>query len=112
MVMFFWGADLFFRLARPPADAMEIFVVGKQWMWKVQHPDGVREINEMHVPVGRNVRITLGSEDVHPRLLDPGVPREDGRRARQADHDVVQGDEAGHVSPVLRRVLRHASTRA
>lgn len=64
MVMFFWGADLYFRIARPPADAMEVFVVGKQWMWKVQHPEGVREINELHVPVGRPVRITLGSEDV------------------------------------------------
>lgn len=64
MVMFFWGADLYFRIARPPADAMEVFVVGKQWMWKVQHPEGVREINELHVPLGRPVRITLGSEDV------------------------------------------------
>jgi cytochrome c oxidase subunit 2 len=45
LVMFAWGASLFFRLATPPANAMEIFVVGKQWMWKVQHPDGVREIN-------------------------------------------------------------------
>ncbi|HET9372705.1 MAG TPA: cytochrome c oxidase subunit II [Vicinamibacterales bacterium] len=64
MAMFVWGADLFFRLAKPPADAMEIFVVGKQWMWKIQHPAGVREINELHVPINRNVRITLGSEDV------------------------------------------------
>ncbi|HUR22186.1 MAG TPA: cytochrome c oxidase subunit II [Vicinamibacterales bacterium] len=64
MVMFFWGADLFFRLSRPPADSMDVFVVGKQWMWKVQHPEGVREINELHVPINRNVRITLGSEDV------------------------------------------------
>jgi cytochrome c oxidase subunit 2 len=64
MVMFGWGASLFFRLATPPANAMEIFVVGKQWMWKVQHPEGVREINELHVPTGRPVRITLGSEDV------------------------------------------------
>jgi cytochrome c oxidase subunit 2 len=64
MVMFFWGADLYFRIARPPADAMDVFVVGKQWMWKVQHPEGVREINELHVPLGRPVRITLGSEDV------------------------------------------------
>lgn len=71
MIMFVWGADLFFRLARPPADAMEIFVVGKQWMWKVQHPDGKREINELHVPIGRNVRITLGSEDV---IHDFSVP--------------------------------------
>jgi cytochrome c oxidase subunit 2 len=64
MVMFVWGADLFFRIARPPADSMEVFVVGKQWMWKVQHPEGVREVNELHVPVNRNVKITLGSEDV------------------------------------------------
>ena len=64
MVMFVWGAQLFFTLAKPPANAMDIFVVGKQWMWKVQHPSGVREINEMHVPIHRNVRVTLGSEDV------------------------------------------------
>jgi cytochrome c oxidase subunit II len=64
MVMFVWGADLFFRVARPPRDAMDVYVVGKQWMWKIQHPEGVREINELHVPMGRDVRITLGSEDV------------------------------------------------
>jgi cytochrome c oxidase subunit 2 len=64
MVMFGWGATLFFKLSRPPADAMEIVVVGKQWMWKVQHPEGVREINELHVPIGVNIRISLGSEDV------------------------------------------------
>jgi cytochrome c oxidase subunit 2 len=64
MIMFVWGADLFFRLARPPADSMEIYAVGKQWMWKVQHPEGVREINELHVPINRDVRLTLGSEDV------------------------------------------------
>lgn len=64
MVMFAWGASLFFKLASPPANAMDIFVVGKQWMWKVQHPEGVREINELHIPVGRPIRVTLGSEDV------------------------------------------------
>jgi cytochrome c oxidase subunit 2 len=82
MVMFVWGADLFFRLSRPPADAMEIFVVGKQWMWKVQHPEGVREINELHVPVGRNVRLTLGSEDV---IHDYSIP------AFRVKMDVVPG---------------------
>jgi cytochrome c oxidase subunit 2 len=71
LVMFAWGASLFFRLATPPANAMEIFVVGKQWMWKAQHPDGVREINEMHVPINRPIRITLGSEDV---LHDYSIP--------------------------------------
>jgi cytochrome c oxidase subunit 2 len=64
MVMFAWGAKVFFDLYRPPAGAMEIFVVGKQWMWKVQHPDGQREINELHVPVGRPVKLIMGSEDV------------------------------------------------
>jgi cytochrome c oxidase subunit II len=64
MMMFFWGAQVFFHLMRPPKGAMEIYVVGKQWMWKVQHMDGAREINELHVPVGRPVKLVLGSEDV------------------------------------------------
>lgn len=64
MVMFVWGAQVFFHLTRPPKGAMEIFVVGKQWMWKAQHLDGAREINELHVPLGRPVKLTMGSEDV------------------------------------------------
>ena len=64
MVMFGWGAKVFFDLYRPPAGAMEIFVVGKQWMWKAQHMDGQREINELHVPIGRPVKLIMGSEDV------------------------------------------------
>jgi cytochrome c oxidase subunit 2 len=82
MVMFVWGASLFYRLARPPADAMDIFVVGKQWMWKVQHPAGVREINELHVPINRNVRLLMGSEDV---LHDFSIP------AFRVKMDVVPG---------------------
>ena len=64
MVMFVWGAQVFFHMTRPPKGAMEIFVVGKQWMWKVQHPEGVREINELHVPIGQPVKLVMGSEDV------------------------------------------------
>jgi cytochrome c oxidase subunit 2 len=64
MVMFAWGAKVFFDLTRPPANAMEIFVVGKQWMWKIQHMDGQREINELHVPIGQPVKLIMGSEDV------------------------------------------------
>ena len=64
MVMFAWGAKVFFDMYRPPAGAMEIYVVGKQWMWKAQHMDGQREINELHVPVGRPVKLIMGSEDV------------------------------------------------
>jgi cytochrome c oxidase subunit 2 len=64
MVMFVWGADLFLDETIPPAGAEDIYVVGKQWMWKVQHPSGRREINELHVPVGRAVKITHTSQDV------------------------------------------------
>ncbi len=64
MIMFTWGANIFFRESRPPDNAMQIYVVGKQWMWKVQHMEGQREINELHVPVGRPVKLTMTSEDV------------------------------------------------
>jgi cytochrome c oxidase subunit 2 len=64
VVLFFWGANLYFANAKTPDDAMEIFVTGKQWMWKVQHPEGVREIDELHVPIGRPVKLTMTSEDV------------------------------------------------
>src|SRR5262249_14910548 len=64
MVMFTWGAALFYKESRPPADSLEIYVVGKQWMWKVEHMEGRREINELHVPLGRKVRLTMTSEDV------------------------------------------------
>ena len=64
MVMFGWGAKVFYDAYRPPAGAMEIYIVGKQWMWKAQHMGGQKEINELHVPVGRPVKLTMGSEDV------------------------------------------------
>jgi cytochrome c oxidase subunit II len=64
MVIFVWGAVVFFGMNRPPAQAMEIYGVGKQWMWKFQHMDGQREINQLHVPVGRDVKVILASQDV------------------------------------------------
>jgi cytochrome c oxidase subunit 2 len=64
MVVFVWGARLFFDMNRPPKDAMDVYVVGKRWMWKTQHLSGQREINELHVPVGVPVRLNLTSEDV------------------------------------------------
>lgn len=64
VAIFLWGAGVYMRMSRPPEDATEIYVVGKQWMWKVQHPDGQREINELHVPVGERIKLTLTSEDV------------------------------------------------
>jgi cytochrome c oxidase subunit 2 len=64
MSIFVWSAQIFLAIARPPDDALEIFVVGKQWMWKIQHMEGRREINELHVPADQPVKLTMTSEDV------------------------------------------------
>lgn len=71
LFMFGWGTKVFFKLIRPPAQATEYWCTGKQWMWKFQHPDGHREINELHVPVGRPMKITMTSEDVLHSLYFP-----------------------------------------
>jgi cytochrome c oxidase subunit 2 len=64
VVMFFWGSDLYVKMKRPGAGGLEIHVIAKQWMWKIEHPEGVREIDELHVPVGVPVRLVLASQDV------------------------------------------------
>jgi cytochrome c oxidase subunit 2 len=64
LIMFLWGAQLYFFASRPPAGAIDIAVVAKQWMWKFQHPEGPREIDELYVPVGVPVKLTMTSEDV------------------------------------------------
>jgi cytochrome c oxidase subunit 2 len=82
LVMFWWGADLFYAAVTPPKDAMEVFVTGKQWMWKVQYPNGYREIDALHVPVGQPVKLTMASEDVIHSFSIP---------AFRVRHDVVPG---------------------
>src|SRR5438067_6488841 len=64
VVIFVWGAVIFFDMRTPPQTATEVYVVAKQWMWKLQHLEGQREINELHVPLGRDVRLRMTSEDV------------------------------------------------
>lgn len=64
MGLFGWSAELYFRVERPPAGALEATVVAKQWMWKIQHAEGNREINELHVPAGQAIKLTMTSEDV------------------------------------------------
>ena len=64
LIMFVWGSVLYFRIFTPPANAMNIYVVGKQWMWKAEHPGGQHEINSLHVPTGQPVQLTLISQDV------------------------------------------------
>src|SRR3954452_5995025 len=64
LIMFVWGALIYFRVYTPPVNAMNIYVVGKQWMWKAEHPGGQHEINELHVPTGRPIQLTFISQDV------------------------------------------------
>ncbi len=64
LIFFAWGASIYMAEARPPRDALQVYVVAKQWMWKLQHENGVSEINELHVPVNRAVRLTMISQDV------------------------------------------------
>lgn len=71
MTIFLGGAIVYYNQSTPPADSMEIYAVGKQWMWKFQHGTGQREINELHVPVGRKVKITMTTEDVLHDLYIP-----------------------------------------
>lgn len=82
MTIFLGGAVVYYTQYRMPDDAMQVYVVGKQWMWKVQHETGQREINELHVPVGRKIKLTLTTEDA---LHDFSIP------AFRTKVDVVPG---------------------
>lgn len=83
LVMFAWGAKLYFQnYDAPPKNSLDVYVTGKQWMWKVQYPSGKREINELHVPLGQPVKLTLASEDVIHSFYVP---------AFRLKHDVVPG---------------------
>ena len=80
--LFIWGADLYVRQFQPPADALKIYVIGKQWMWKVEHAGGQREIDALHLPVGRPIELVMTSEDV---IHDFSIP------AFRIKHDVLPG---------------------
>lgn len=71
IVIFVWSADVYFQLYRPPDQTLDVYATGKRWMWKFQHLDGKAEINELHVPVGRPVKVTFTSEDVLHSLYFP-----------------------------------------
>jgi cytochrome c oxidase subunit 2 len=80
--LFVWAGNVYYEMFSPPSDGLPIYVIGKQWMWKIEHPGGQREINQLHVPVGRNIVLTLTSQDV---IHDFDVP------AFRIKHDVLPG---------------------
>jgi cytochrome c oxidase subunit 2 len=71
IVIFAWASDVFFDIQRPPNQTIDIYATGKRWMWKFQHVDGQNEINELHVPLGRPVKVTFTSEDVLHSMFFP-----------------------------------------
>ena len=89
MIIFAWGAWVYFTMMRPPAGSMEVYAIGKQWMWKFEHPNGTREINELHVPVHRDVKMIMTSQDVIHSFFVP---------AFRVKNDVVPGNERYSVA--------------
>lgn len=82
LAIFYWGAVLYHDYLNTPEGALQIDVVGKQWMWKVQHENGVREVNDLHIPINRPVELTMSSQDV---LHDYYIP------AFRVKQDIVPG---------------------
>jgi cytochrome c oxidase subunit 2 len=82
LALFVWGAEIYIWLYKSPPGDIEIYVVGKQWMWKMEHPGGQREIDALHLPVGKTVRLVLASQDVIHSFFIP---------AFRIKHDVVPG---------------------
>jgi cytochrome c oxidase subunit 2 len=82
LVLFAFGAEGYMYLYQPPKADIELYVVGKQWMWKIQYPGGQREIDSLHLPLGKTVRLLLGSEDVIHSFYVP---------AFRVKHDAVPG---------------------
>lgn len=80
--IFAWASSIYVKMVRTPAEAMDVYVVGKQWMWKFQHPAGQREINELHIPTGKKIRLVMSTEDVLHSMFIPAF------RVKQ---DVVPG---------------------
>jgi len=80
--LFIWAGNVYYEMFSPPADGIAIYVVGKQWMWKIEHADGRREINQLHIPINKDIVLTLTSQDV---IHDFDVP------AFRIKHDVLPG---------------------
>ncbi len=107
MFIFVWSARLFYAISTPPPDTLNIYVVGKQWMWKFQHLDGQREINELHVPVGRDVKLIMTSEDVIHDLFIPAFRVKADVLPGRYTNLWFQATKPGRYHLFMRGVLRH-----
>ena len=110
MVLFVWSSSLYVRNARPPAASTEIFVIGKQWMWHLQHPEGPREINELHVPVGVPVKLTMTSQDVIHDFYIPAFRVKKDVLPGRYYLDLVSADRDGHLSISFARNIAARTT--
>ena len=106
MVMFVWGSSVYFAIARVPEETLDIYAVGKQWMWKFQHREGQREINELHVPVDTPVRMIITSEDVLHDLYFPSFRVKTDAIPGRYTQVWFNATKSRHVPHLLRRVLR------
>ncbi len=95
LICFVWGALLYFRIYNPPVNSMNIYIVGKQWMWKAEHPGGQHEINALHVPTGQPIQLTMISQDVFHSFSIPDVPHQARGDSRPLQHGMVRGHHAG-----------------
>ena len=107
LFIFWWAASDQLTALTPPKNALEIHVVAKQWMWRIQHPSGAREIDELHVPADTKVRLAMTSRGRDPRSLSAGAAAQAGYPAGPLYLSVVQRQQDRHLPSDLRRILRH-----
>ena len=107
LIGFVWGAEVYIWLYKSPPGDLEVFVVGKQWMWKIQHPGGQREIDALHLPVGKTVRLVLASQDVIHSFFIPAFRIKHDVVPGQYETFVVQADQARHLPARMLGILRH-----
>ena len=106
---FVWASVIYVGNSRPPANSLEIYVVGKQWMWKIQHQNGRREINALHVPLGQPIKLTMTSQDVIHDFFVPAFRVKQDVLPGRYTHEWFTPTKVGVFPSVLRAVLRHLS---
>ena len=111
-VFIFWFAGATFLAEyKAPPDAEEIHVVGKQWMWKIEHPTVRAKSTRLHVPIERPDPARDDLAGRHPLVLPAGAAHQAGRRPRTLYDDRLQGRQGRHLQSALRRILRRAAIR-